>query len=85
MRLSDFNSTLQEGALPAMLFWKNIEPCCAYCKYGSPVNLDRVACIKRGIVPLYGACRKFSYDPLKREPERPRKLVAPKKDEVFKL
>jgi len=70
-----------------MLFRKNIEPCCAYCKHGTQINLDRVGCIKRGIVPLYGSCRQFSYDPLKREPERPQKLIEPEKggSEVFKL
>ncbi|MCL2563623.1 MAG: hypothetical protein FWE08_06270 [Oscillospiraceae bacterium] len=57
-----------------MLFRKNMEPCCAYCKYGSAINWDKAACLKRGVVPLYGACRRFTYDPLKRAPERPRKF-----------
>jgi len=69
-----------------MLFRKNMEPCCAYCKHGIQINLDRVGCVKQGVVPLYGSCRKFSYDPLKREPERPRKLIGQAQDgEVFKL
>ena len=72
-----------------MLFRKDIEACCAYCKHGSQVSVDRVACVKRGVVPLYGACRKFSYAPLKRQPERPRKLSAPEPEcapeEVFTL
>ena len=70
-----------------MIFRDDIEPCCAYCKYGTQVSIDRVACIKRGIVPLYGACRRFSYDPLKRQPERPRKFSLPEdgSGDVFQL
>ena len=69
-----------------MIFRDDMEPLCAYCKHGSQISVDRVACIKRGIVLLYGSCRKFSYDPLKRQPERPRKLYAPEDEgEVFKL
>jgi len=68
-----------------MLFRKDIEPCCAYCKHGAQMSFDKVACLKRGIVPLYGACRRFIYDPLKRDPERPRKLPTTDDGETFKL
>jgi len=71
-----------------MLFRNDIEPCCAYCKHGSQINADRVACLKQGIVSLWGSCKKFSYDPLKRQPERPRKLPTPDEapaDQVFHL
>ena len=68
-----------------MLFRKNIEPSCAYCKHGTQISLDKVGCLKHGIVPLYGACRKFVYDPLKREPERPRKLRVAEDGETFTL
>lgn len=57
-----------------MLFRKNIEPCCAYCSHGNQVSTDRATCLKRGVVPLYGACPRFVYDPLKRRPDRPKKL-----------
>jgi len=71
-----------------MLFRDDIEPCCAYCKHGNQVSIDRVGCLKRGIVSLWGSCRKFSYDPLKRQPERPRKIPIPDdapSDQVFRL
>ena len=51
-----------------MLFKKNIEPCCSYCKHGNIISDTEVICIKKGIVTSAGACRKFSYDPLKRQP-----------------
>ena len=57
-----------------MLFRKNIEPRCAYCQKGTPINEREVACVKRGIVPVEGSCRSFRYDPLKRVPPRPIKL-----------
>lgn len=57
-----------------MLFRKNIEPRCAYCKRGANLDEERVMCMKKGIVSPAGACRKFKYDPLKRTPPKP---VAP--------
>jgi hypothetical protein len=54
-----------------MLFEKDIEPCCGYCKRGAPLGDDRVMCEKKGIVLASGACRRFRYDPLKRQPPRP--------------
>ena len=68
-----------------MLFRKNIDPSCAYCKHGSYINYEKVACMKRGIVPRYGACRRFVYHPLKREPERPRKFRSADDGETFTL
>ena len=58
-----------------MLFRKNIDPRCAYCRRGQQINDREVACVKRGIVPVEHQCRAFQYDPLKRVPPRP----APKK------
>jgi len=68
-----------------MIFRTDIEPSCSYCKHGCQVSPDRVACLKRGIVSIYDACPKFAYDPLKRRPERPRKLAASDGDEPFTL
>ena len=69
-----------------MLFRKDIEPQCAYCKRGSPVSETEVMCLKKGIVAADGSCRSFRYDPLKRVPPPP---VAPDfsrlKDEDFTL
>lgn len=56
-----------------------IEKFCAYCEYASPAPTDRdgneyVICSKKGLVRDGAACRKFSYDPLKREPTKRREL-----------
>ena len=64
-----------------MLFRKYIEPCCAYCVHSNKISDDKATCIKTGVVDLYGHCRKFVYDPLKREPDRPRKLKSPEVDD----
>ena len=61
-----------------MLFRKKIEPRCAYCKKGAPINEDEVACVKKGIVEAGFHCSAFSYDPLKRVPPRPVKLETEK-------
>lgn len=55
-----------------MLFRKKIEKCCIYCAHGTKLDEEQVLCIKKGVVPLYGKCRKFSYDPCKRVPAKPR-------------
>ncbi|MGM9520961.1 MAG: hypothetical protein ACI3VB_00600 [Oscillospiraceae bacterium] len=54
-----------------MLFNNKIDPCCAYCDSGTRISEAQVACLKRGIVSSGGFCKKFKYDPLKREPVCP--------------
>ncbi len=45
---------------------------CETCLHGrlSP-DKETVLCIKKGIVQPDGKCRKYSYDPLKRQPKKP--------------
>lgn len=57
-----------------MLFRKDIEPSCAYCKRGNPLSDSEVICSRKGVVAADGSCRSFKYDPLKRVPPRPVKL-----------
>ena len=54
-----------------MLFNKDIEPRCAYCKRGAALDENRVMCMKKGIVSPAGSCRKFKYETLKRVPPTP--------------
>lgn len=69
-----------------MLFVKDIEPRCAYCEWGSSLNEEQVACLKKGIVSAAGSCRKFRYDPLRRVPPKPLRADFSKwKDEDFVL
>ena len=56
--------------MPSM-FEKNIEPRCGYCKRGTPLEDEKVMCVRKGVVAAAGACRGFRYDPLKRVPPRP--------------
>ena len=57
-----------------MLFRKKIERSCAYCEYGARLDEEQVLCMKKGIVDPQGKCRKFSYDPCKRVPAKPKAL-----------
>lgn len=69
-----------------MLFRKNIDPRCAYCRRGAQISEREVACVKRGIMPVEGSCRRFRYDPLKRVPPRPAPLeTARLKESDFSL
>lgn len=54
-----------------MLFTKKMEPRCDYCQRGTPLGDSKVLCIKKGVMPPEGHCKKFRYDPLKRTPPRP--------------
>ena len=56
-----------------------IEKVCAFCEYSAPAPADKegneyVICSKKGLVREGSVCRKFSYDPLKREPAEKHQL-----------
>lgn len=55
-----------------MLFDRKIAPSCSYCRLGTSIGNGEIACLRRGITSEGGSCKHFAYDPLKREPERPR-------------
>ena len=59
-----------------MLFDRNIEPSCLYCRYGRKLGDNEIACLKRGIVDGTGFCGAFHYEPTKRIPQTARRLIA---------
>lgn len=66
-------------------FNKKLAPSCSYCVYGNPTAYgEEILCLKRGITERRDSCRKFKYDPLKREPQRA-KIADGYKAEDFKL
>ena len=40
-----------------MLFRRDIDPRCAYCRRGQQINDREVAFLKRGVVPVESPCR----------------------------
>ena len=53
------------------LFDNTISPSCSYCEHGCRTSDGAaILCEKRGVVGTDFYCRKFLYDPLKREPKR---------------
>lgn len=60
--------------MPKRLIDDDLEHVCAFCEYGTPLPADMegnvfVLCKKLGaVVRDTHICRRFSYDPLKREP-----------------
>ncbi len=51
-----------------------ITKCCALCEIGRPSpDGGSVLCTKNGVMARTDICRKFRYDPLKRDPELPKK------------
>lgn len=57
-----------------MLFRKKIAKSCSYCSLGTKIDEEQVLCVKKGVVPVNGKCRKFNYDPCKRVPLKPKAL-----------
>ena len=57
-----------------MLFRKRIEKVCSHCQYATALNEEQMLCIKKGVVLAGGKCRKFTYDPIKRIPPKPKAL-----------
>ncbi len=69
-----------------MLFRKKIAKSCTYCAHGTQIDEEQVLCIKKGVVSVCGKCRKFSYDPCKRIPTKPKALDFSKyNDEDYSL
>ena len=55
-----------------MLFSKEIEPKCEYCRRSLPfANGETYGCKLHGVMGADDKCRRFVYDPLKRVPEPP--------------
>ena len=66
------------------LFKKNIPPSCEYCEIGKQISNDSVICIKFGVTQFKNNCKKFKYNPLKRKPKIPKKILSlQKKDFTF--
>lgn len=69
-----------------MLFRKKMLRSCEYCVYATRLNDEEVLCIKRGVRGIDKACRKFTYDPYKRIPARPKAPAFDEyKEETFSL
>ncbi|MCM1226061.1 MAG: hypothetical protein NC320_01375 [Clostridium sp.] len=52
-------------------FDKNIEPKCAYCEHGKPArSVGKILCQRCGLVDENYSCKKFTYSPFLRIPER---------------
>ena len=55
-----------------MLFRKKHTRICGQCVHGTKFSEDLIICAKRGVRSEDSSCRKFSYDPCKRIPPRPK-------------
>ena len=54
------------------LFRKKIERRCEYCARSTKLDDETVLCTKKGIRTPDSKCRKFTYDPTKRIPPKPK-------------
>lgn len=53
------------------LFKGNIDPQCAYCEFAEIAEGSSVVVCKKigGVMQLHSKCKKYRYDPLKRQPK----------------
>lgn len=56
------------------LFRKKIERRCEYCAKGTQLDEENILCSKKGVRSAGSKCRKFTYDPTKRIPSKPKAL-----------
>lgn len=69
-----------------MLFRKNIQRACSYCRYGTLLEGEQILCAKKGLRSAESKCFRFQYDPCKRIPKKPKALDFSKYDsEDFSL
>lgn len=53
------------------VFSKQLPRHCEYCVHGMASEFsDEILCLKKGITHSTDSCRKYKYDPLKRQPKR---------------
>ena len=64
----------------------SVEPKCIYCAHGKPTpDGENILCVYCGVPDKNNSCKKFKYDPLKREPKSPRgSVLSAKKISGFK-
>ena len=61
---------------------KDISASCSYCVHGRIApNKESILCKKAGLVDVDYSCKKFKYDPLKRQPQRPRPIIKYEEDD----
>lgn len=54
---------------------KSIPPACEYCAHGTKAPDGKtILCAKKGVMRYNSSCRKYVYDPLKRQPKLPMEL-----------
>ena len=53
------------------IFNKTTEPQCAFCEHGSPIGDGKTVLCRKvgGVMQSFSKCKKFKYDPFKREPK----------------
>ena len=67
------------------IFGENISPKCIYCETGiNTKDGKEVLCRRMGVMQPDSFCKKFKYDPLKRQPEI-LKMMSGFKEEDFSL
>lgn len=68
-----------------MLYDKHIRPVCAHCLCGQDFTESHTLCRRFGPVAPDYTCSHFQYDPLRRLPPKPARILMPQQKDAFKL
>ena len=75
----------RRSKMAEIAFNKKLPSSCSYCVHGTPTAYGKeILCKKRGVTEMRDSCRKYKYDPLKREPQKA-KIADGYSEEDFKL
>lgn len=68
-----------------MLYDDQVPKVCAHCIHARDFNRRHELCHKRGPVSPDYSCAHFKYDPLRRVPPKPVRMLKPPSKEAFEL
>lgn len=68
-----------------MLYNKDVPQVCAHCLFGQSFSASHELCRRYGPVSPTFTCPHFKYDPLRRTPPRPARILMPPQEDAFKL
>ena len=69
MIFSNRRAETEDSVMGGKLTNVKITPQCMYCARGVSAADNTVLCPKKGVMQPFSSCRKFKYDPLKRQPD----------------
>jgi hypothetical protein len=68
-----------------MALFQKHKPMCLYCVWGRSLSENEILCRYAGVTAPDYMCRRFEYDPLRRIPPKPVKMMSNYTSDDFKI